>query len=219
MSRKISDDTRISKNFSVADWKALSKQLHKDLKQPISNSDLWKKAYRVFWERTHSRFLAPADLIIKQGRSEGEGFAVVAIQCILIEYLEAWYQGKIYVSTSPCNELKRHEYNSSEPLFVKFLTTQKPFCAQFNRRAQALSFYHKIRCGVIHEGRTKEDTKIRDKKGNLLIERSGSHLLVYRTRFQDALKQFLEDYEKELLKKRALKENFLRKMDNLCGIK
>jgi hypothetical protein len=46
-----------------------------------------------FYTRIKTRFLNPIDWILEKRHDKGEGFSVVALQRILIEFLEAFYQG------------------------------------------------------------------------------------------------------------------------------
>ena len=64
-----------------------------------------------------TRFLNPIDWILEKRHDCGEGFSVVALQCVLIEFLEAFYQGSLYTTSKKPREF---EYNSSKQLFSDF---------------------------------------------------------------------------------------------------
>lgn len=55
---------------------------------------------------------------------------------------------------------------------------------------------------------------------NTLIEKDkgSDNIILYRTPFQQALEKYLEDYETKLITSDELKENFKRKMDELCQL-
>ena len=80
------------------DWKALDFSIEKD----------WQTAIDIFEDRIRSRFL---DVVEVFQRMRFSGFAVIAIDCLLIETLQQFYEGK--------TETPR---GKSEEYFRKFLT-------------------------------------------------------------------------------------------------
>ena len=113
MPTKIEDKTKISGYTTVGDWKSLRLVLLQNIKE--FPEETWNKVYEIFEWRIRSRFLDPINSILEKDLKGGEGFTIVAIQCILIEFLEAFYQGKIY--TIKHKDLWAHEYVSSKQLF------------------------------------------------------------------------------------------------------
>lgn len=62
----------------------------------------WAEAFEVFLlKRLESRYLSPIKRLQKEGPGEGEGFTIVSIQCALIEFLAACYEGRIYRHKNP----------------------------------------------------------------------------------------------------------------------
>ena len=217
--RKISNKTLISSNgFKVEDWKLIRAKLLDDIEKKEISKALWKQAYLIFKERVTTRYLIPIDRIIAEGTSQGEGFSAAAIQCILIEFFESFYEGKIY---RPTNESVRpNEYKSSSKLFINFLRTHLPFKNYFTNRNLADGFYRNIRCGLLHEAATKELSLIKSKHRTKLIEKIDKYnMIYYRNNFQTALKEYLEHYKEELLSNKKLQINFIRKMDDLAGMR
>lgn len=218
MAKRIEDNVKISNTFTVEDWKKEREILIKDIHNQNHNLNIWDNAYGYFYERIKTRFFDPIHSILVNGNNLGEGFSVVALQCVLIEFLEAFYQGKIYTTK---NNLQPYEYKSSEGLFINFLTNHKPFSNYFTQEI-ATFFYNNIRCGLVHEARTKKSTKIRvSNNTDQLIELEDDNLnkmVIYRENFQKALIQYLENYKDELLQNRNLMINFIRKFDDICDI-
>ena len=58
-----------------------------------------------------------------------------------------------------------YEYSSSSDIFISFLTNRMPFKDEFNKD-QARDFYISVRCGLLHEARTKNGWTIWAKPGS-----------------------------------------------------
>jgi hypothetical protein len=230
----LSDDTKIAGKYTVDDWIKLRDQL---IKAPTPEK--WKDARAFFELRIETRFLEPIKAILSINKNEGEGHAAVALQCALIEFLEALYQGKLYREPKTKDELdknanrlgitlkqlKNHkhptEYTASCHLFSSFLTKQEPFKPVFTQDDRADIFYRHFRCGLLHEAATKGESLIRSKKSgdlNCIVEQNGDGLVIYRDAFQKALLDYIKNYGNELLQSEKLQKNFIRKMDEIAGI-
>jgi hypothetical protein len=228
-------DTRIAGHKTVADWLKLRLALIKDQ----SSTENWKEAYNFFRLRIDTRFIKPIDSILAINQRLGEGHSASALQCVLLEFLEALRQGKIYrppfspeaisrkatslgISTATLDShMQPHEYTSSASLFVSFLTTQKPFSDVFTKR-RANTFYRDIRCGLLHEAATKSGSKVRAAKDGdprCLMEPTSNGLIVYRTPFHKALLNWIEALRSRLQEDHVLQQNFLRKMDDIAQVR
>jgi hypothetical protein len=180
---------------------------------PGGNAAPWKKAFKTYFQaRLSYRYLKPITALQQDGTMAGEGFSIVAIQCSLIEFLESTLQGKTYVRGHVANPL--HEYAKSGAIFEAFLVTRPPFNREFGP-VLAHDFYESVRCGVLHEARTKNGWTISAKSKNGIIVEPKLKIL-YRDNFQAALLDFVEWYKRELPTRRDLQEAFLRKFDSLC---
>jgi len=73
---------KIAGNFRVNDWKELEISLSTD---DVQNTENWDKAFNIFEVRVKTRFLNPINEILRMypDSGKGEGFSVVALQCIL----------------------------------------------------------------------------------------------------------------------------------------
>ncbi len=218
------DDTRIAGERTIGEWKTTCASL-----KGANNEEAWRKAYADFFtERLQARYFSPIDILRSLGSHcgngqkpwQGEGFAIVALQCTLIEFLGATLKGQSYVHKSELknrkdHKKKEHVYSESGDMFVWFLRTAPPFKDLFGAKDDALDFYKSVRCALLHEARTKNNWKI-------LAESSSSPCIdvkkkiVYRNNLQDAFATFAKWYGDELIKNKDYQEAFIRKFDSLC---
>jgi Gamma-glutamyl cyclotransferase, AIG2-like len=208
--------TRTSGSKTADDWMCFRERLKED----FQNEDLWLEAYKVFFlERIESRFLAPVRLIKDNTDPEriGAGFAIVAILCILMEHLQAFYEGVIYTTGG---DQRLCEYRSSKDLFRQFLTTHEPFKSAFDKK-DAERFYDDVRCGLLHEAATKGDAKIRKQRVSLtstIFENNQEGFIVYRNSLLTSLETYLDTYKTNALHDELLRSNLFRKLDELNGV-
>ena len=145
----------------------------------------------------------------------GEGFSIVAIQCSLIEFLESTIQGKSYrYRRNGDPPLGQYEYSNSGGIFESFLVNRPPFDGEFTPQL-AHDFYVSVRCGVLHEARTKNGWTILAKRETGQVA-DANLKIVYRDNFQSGLLRFAKWYKGELPSRGDLQEAFLRKFDSLC---
>lgn len=169
-----------------------------------------------FQGRLSARYLDPIKVLQDNGTFQGEGFSIAAIQCSLIEFLESAVQGKSYrllVKGAP--PLGPFEYNRSGDMFESFLVKRAPFSAEFNA-ATAHDFYEGVRCGLLHEARTKNAWVIWAKHGSRIIDACGAQKILYRDDFQKALLDFIAGCRTSLTTDPVIQAAFIRKFDSLC---
>ncbi len=193
---------------TVGDWLSIKEKIISD----FDNKELWNDAFDFFFDRIHHRYIYPTETIQKSSKIIGEGFAISAILCSLIEALETFYQGKSYKRNPPRNE---HEYYKSSLIFKSLLTNREPFCKYFDADL-AKNFYENFRCPLLHEAATRKGWKIRIDTTRL-IEKEDSGYILNRVLFIDAVKEFIEIYRKELLSSREIKKAYIRKMNFICS--
>jgi len=199
---------------TCADWQLFSAKL-----VPGGDVTIWRDAAKeYFHERLFSRYLDPIKVLQDNGTYTGEGFSIAAIQCTLIEFLESTVQGISYRYQRGTTTLGPYEYSNSRNLFVSFLNGRKPFSNDFNNKHKQLAqdFYEGVRCGLLHEARTKGGWTIwADGPVNTVIQPTKK--IIYRNNFQIALLEFTDWYEKALVSDVALQSAFIRKFDSLCA--
>jgi hypothetical protein len=208
---KTTGQIHIAGSKTIDDWKAFRTTLAAG-KEPAQ----WQEAFNIFfYSRLSLRYLSPIQVLQDNGAFQGEGFSILAIQCSLIEFLESTLQGISYRYRRKNDPpLTKYEYSDSGDIFVQFLTERKPFSQSFDKQS-AMNFYINIRCGLLHEARTKGGWTVWAKSpNNSLI--SQREKIVYRDNFQEALLTFVDWYKNALPGDSALQQAFIRKFDSLC---
>lgn len=204
----------------------------------------WENVIKLFHERIKDFYFNPIDNILKPDSRKGEGFSILTLQCALIEMFAAFRQGKIHNYARPKRKEYRpkHEYFYSDQCFIEFLETEDIFENQFfikdpltglkiqHSIFKAKDFYSKVRCGLMHEARTKEEWIITAAEIDnvslakfLIYDEIHKTKKINRTVLQERLRSYFEDkYIKELRKNdtngKKLRRFLARKLDHLYDI-
>lgn len=188
---------KIAPGVDDVDWKSL------DLSTP-ANPD-WDRGILILEHRLRGRFAEVVAFLIAEDekRPPNErrfGFAILTIDCLLVETLEAFRQG--------LTDTRR----KSEQLCTSFLT-QRPVFKPFFPGDLATRFYKEFRCGIVHNAQVF-GTGLVWSVGPLL-KLDGNRITVNRTAFHEALMQELADYLGELRNptNTDLRNKFRTKMD------
>jgi hypothetical protein len=202
----LSSDNYIAGWKTRGDWQTLKGRM-------AQGAAGWDEAFTDFYrQRLESRYLHPIRVIQEHGAFEGEGFAIAALQCTLIEFLESTEQGINYVYRNADPAL--FQYSRSGKVFKSFLTKRQPFAAWFNEAA-ATSFYEGIRCGLLHEARTQNGWRIwgGDALQGQVVDVTNT--VVNRDNFQAALLEYIAGYGARLPNEPDLQAALIRKFDAL----
>jgi hypothetical protein len=225
------DKTELSSKKTIGHWKDIQPKL-------IAGADpgIWDDVLRdYYYDRLKTRYLDPIDAIKNLNLCKGEGFAIVAIQCSLIEFLESCYQGTNYNSDDAIhcpfpewlksflpgadskNTTRQYTYKNSRKIFISFLTKREPFKQRFDGPL-AKDFYKSVRCGVLHEARTKGTWLIHAKsESSLIVDRNGPDgPILYRDDFQEGISTFIKNYYVAVPQNIPLQQAFIRKFEHLC---
>lgn len=187
----------------------------------------WEVAFDAFFKaRLESRYFkpiekfAPTECDGSTNAFQGEGFAVVAILCSLIEFLETCRTGSLFAKgagkTYPALEASGYRYGTgaSTDIFTCFLTTNLGLEDKLAR-----DFYAKVRCAILHNAMTEDPWVIRvadtSTGGTGFIEQKAGITILYRDLFCAKLHAYVDSYRTELLASDALKQAFIRKFDSL----
>ena len=207
-------DTLSDKEYwYVDDWIKLEQDNFKD----------WETAIKIFNDRIHFRYLGPIeDLILKDERIFREfrhrryGFSIMALNCLLIETLAQFYDG-LKESPSRTNQIFYTDFLNQKSLVLK---------AIFTDRSAAYIFFKTIRCGILHQAETKENSIIRYSKLNDIdcpfeLLADNMSIIIYRKPFQKYLNEEFNTYKQTLQNKSdaTLVENFKLKMGYICRTK
>lgn len=185
----------IASGFTCDDWKSL------DLSN-LKNSD-WGKAISVFRSRITERYINPADILIDHSERRF-GFTILAIDCLLIETLQAFKDGN-----------EKTQRTKGKQVFVKFLTQSINLGKHFSNK-YAVEFYDSYRNGILHQAQIKKNHLVWS-VGAVVHEKNGA-MVINRTKFHQLLKKDFEDYIQLLsdANNTKLRCNFKLKMDTLC---
>lgn len=207
----------VPSDFSVGDWKKLRIKLY----QSEAN---WPVAFEVFENRINSRFLDPIETIKKNGKNEGEGFSIALISVVLLEFLAAFEQGKIYKTHK--EGISPNEYYSGIKLLKSFLRSSNVFRQHFDSNEKIQRFYENVRCGLVHEARTmKNDViisndSIKNTKNDLLYFSENGEGRLNRDLFLEKIKEHISNYKVRILEFNShLRNRFILKMDEISGLK
>jgi len=185
---------RISPRYTSTDWKRIT----------FEKDDDWRLAVDIFKDRIRERFLDPIDRIEK---CQYAGFAVLALDCLLIEMLQQFREGVI-----------RTPSGKSKLFFIRFLT-ETGFSNDFDRRRAEL-FYRQIRCGILHQAEVRGSSKVLVSDNAPMVSYSGDQkgLVVNRKFFHEQLLDEFKKYTKELLEpvNDNLRDKFRIKMIAIC---
>lgn len=203
------------------------------LKNSYKKDETWTKVIKMFEERVNNYYFKPVEMVEIIGERDGEGFTIVTVLCALIEMFAAFKEGQIFRLGKAENSLPNYEYGSSRKLFVNFLLTEKIFENHFfsglekNKPFDAGRFYSDVRCGLMHEARTKNNWLINAKKREysgletqfLTENPTTGDISIDRVILNQVLKRYFVSYIAELLedseKGEKLRRLFGRKLDNL----
>ncbi|MBK1810780.1 hypothetical protein JHL18_09035 [Clostridium sp. YIM B02505] len=172
-----------------------------------SNQEDWIKAIDIFEDRIRGRYLNIIDRIIGDGFLMIDGFAVMALNCLLIETLLQFKNG--WDETRKSNS---YEYS-------RFLMEEFPHIFTSNNLAR--KFYGDIRCGILHSAQTKNGSQLTINKGyvaefiytnmrtSISVDVVGVSMVIkdYFLRYVEKIKQSNNGYERHC---------FLEKMKFLC---
>lgn len=188
---------KIAPGVEDADWKRL------DLDRPDSSG--WDRGVAILEQRLRGRFAEVVDFLIAEDEKRPPqdrkfGFAVLAIDCLLVETLEAFRQGLTDTR------------GKSEALSTNFLS-QRPAFNQFFTKDLATRFYKEFRCGIAHNAQVFGTGRVWSVGPLLTVD--GNRITVNRTAFHKAVVKELDRYLNELRDstKTDLREKFRTKMD------
>ena len=213
--------------------KTLWTKLRVKLNQDFIYDAQWEEAIMIFESRLKKKFFTPIQLIIDAKLLQGEGFAILTVQCALIEMFAAFKKGQIFKHSSPNKE--NYEYNRSKQMFLSLIEHDELFKDHFwilesgkwkNGPYDAGNFYSDVRCGLMHEARTKNNWVINSapkgtnvKTATQFIAEVDGKYQIYRTVLHYRLLEYLKKYQEELRQTGytgiMMRKNFARKLDNL----
>jgi len=207
------------RNWEDTHWKALT----------FSSEHDWDTAIEIFEDRIQYRYLDAIQVLqdddnrhYRLHKQRRFGFAMMALDCLLIETLAQFYDG-----LKDSDEARRPPLKlNNTKFYIRFLKEKSFVLKSVFGDDEAAAFYNTIRCGILHQAETKEDSIIRfvddqnysDKPFTLLAD--GKSLRIHWVSFHELVKEEFEAYCAHL---RAddmpeLRGKFRRKMDFICRV-
>ncbi|MBN8835593.1 MAG: hypothetical protein BGO53_02255 [Sphingobacteriales bacterium 39-19] len=211
-------------------------------RQVVRNSyqitEHWSEIIKRFKNRIDDYYFTPLERIKDPNKLKGEGFSILTIQCALIEMFAAFKYGKIHKYNKNAND-PNYTYRSADDCFTSFLHSETIFENHFyelqngakvlDRPFSASEFYNKVRCGLMHEARTKGVWIINAKKNYkgdetvfISVNTTNNKISIDRTILNRKLKEYFNHYLDSLSQDSVdgnnLRRLFARKLDHLYDI-
>ena len=204
---------KIAGEKKIKDWKELEKKL-----KPNYNKH-WEEAFTFFEIRICTRYLKPIDAILNMKSYNGEGFAIVNLQCSMIETIESFISGIIHIHPHFLIKNKK-TFKDNSKIYIFFFNR---FSDKFNK-LNGKNFYSNVRNSLLHETQTKKNWFILA-KSNLPYNNENKKHIIYRNNFQDEILNILKEYKKSIINgdkfyginSCELRENFILKFNHICN--
>ncbi|MFW6272551.1 MAG: hypothetical protein ACOC2U_02075 [bacterium] len=234
VSAELVNEINVSGKLKIKHWENLK------VKLDVEKNDCWNKAFKFFEIRINTRYLEPIKRIQTTNRNHGEGFAMVNLQCSLIETIESFYNGWIYQHENEKDKngktVKYKGYYKRETegdrihlnnqcIFESFFIKRFPF---IEKGIDGESFYKNVRCTLLYETQTKNDwlIKAENKNPSCFYEEKENKKIIYRNDFQLALNNVIQYYKAAIVNGQEygeisvieLRKNFKAKFDHICKI-
>jgi hypothetical protein len=175
----------------------------RQIKDWLRESDEEKLA-DFFWYRYYGRYLKPFDYESKKYKKHYKnGFAIMTSCCLLIETFVSFTEPKF-----------KKTKNKSERCFGYFFMTNPKFndfakdglsieeylddSEELKKVGRPHDFYANVRCGILHNGETRNRWKIiRD--ANFLFDLNSNTKTINAFRFMNELKVVIDNFRKDLI--------------------
>lgn len=186
-------EINISPKYSRDDY------LHLNLTINSSEAD-WGKAIDIFKDRIVGRYFEQIDILSND--INANGFTIMALNCLLIEALFQFRDGK---DETPGKNSKA---------YPRFLVEEFPHI--FDTLSADL-FYRSIRCGILHSAQTKEGARLSD-DDSFVVKLDSNDLVVSVVRITNQIKNYFNTYVNKLRDPNqiTIRTNFVKKMRFIC---
>lgn len=193
----------IASGFTAKDWRELQLDHTKQAN--------WDVAIGVLKRRIVERYFEPVDILLelekdKRYQERRFGFSVVSIDCMLIETLQAFIDGR-----------KETKNRFGKQAFINYMSKGDILGKHFSKKL-ASRFYNEYRNGLLHQAETKNKALIWSKfevvtlfEDQMIINRTELHRLI-RQQFDSYLGSLSDSSQKKL------RQNFIKKMNFIAQI-
>ncbi|WP_316811347.1 hypothetical protein [Pedobacter heparinus] len=162
-------ETKLSSNVSINDYEALFKV---QSKQAIAD---------FIYQRLTERYITPMENVPGEFKN---GFSIMANCCLLIETYQCFRLGLKDTTLRGKGLEVFRDFFDNEPLFGAFI-------------GMGELFYTNVRCGILHQGETKNGWTISRKYVDPLFDKKT--LRINANLFLVALKKTLDNYRNQLI--------------------
>ncbi|CEI72916.1 hypothetical protein [Romboutsia hominis] len=168
-----------------------------------SNHEEWNIAIDIFDDRIRGRYLNVIESMIRNNNINRDGFAIMALNCLLIETLLQFKRG--------WNETR----GSNKQAYTNFLLEEFP--SHFSSPLLAEIFYTHIRCGILHSAQTKKGSKLTFNK-SYVVSFDENNLSVDVENITIMINTYYDNYLCKLRDENNIdiRKKFLKKMKFLC---
>jgi hypothetical protein len=210
-------DFEIAPNFRASQWKALA------IQKSTKWSDDWERAVSAFEKRINARFLNQIDALISnrdKATARFSGFAIVALDCLLIETLDQFYNGN-HTTRRKTTKIDDPDVAAFHAVFQR----SSKLGGFFDTVEKTKVFYQHVRCGLLHQAQTKKNSKI-NRRIKTVIEwldatKPEEGLVVQPRLFHNAVSDVFLNYLKYLREEQNgnPRGKFRKKMNRIAGMK
>ncbi len=193
----------IADNYKLSDYLGLTLTMQ-------SSKQEWEKAINIFIDRLQGRYFDAINILSNDMNKYA--FSIITIQCLLIDTLVKFRYGP---TKSKRGTLSYNFENKNQ--FTKFLKNEFP--QDFNNKT-APKFYEDIRCGIVHFGTTKKNSRLTCDSNCIITEIEDENISVDINILEKRLEQYFQQYIKEIKQSDnlQLRENFIIAMNYICSI-
>lgn len=190
--------TYISNQYTYEDYLNLNFKVD-------SPKDTWEKAIDIFVDRIVTRYFLAIDKLMERKdiySMRKYGFAIVTLQCSLIDTLAKFRYGK--------------EKQRNKERFEDFL--KEYFIFGFGAEELAEKVYKDIRCGIVHSGATDNQSGLSSEMIELVSVLPNGAISLDLIILQEKLKEYFDIYKEKLRDKEEymLRQNFVYTMNIVC---
>jgi len=198
------NETEIASDFTIGDYHRIRESL--EVTNPRTSE--WLQVQAAFKRRIEERFLSPIHELERFDKFEElpmrPGFAILALDCLLIDTIQSFREGRVLT-------LERGPSAS----FRDFL--RAPAFHQFTSSDRS-DFVGYVRNGLLHNGETRDDWKVRIDTSKLLTKDTVSKTrTINRRLFHAAVLLEYRKLARSIIDGPAeVRIRFLRRMDAIC---
>jgi cation transport regulator ChaC len=194
--------TELASQFTVGRYQ----ELHDLLAQ--NDPAAWNEVLGAVRRRVSERFLRPMRDLARFDKQEElpnrPGFAILALDCLLIDTIQAFREGRV----STCEVSPAHSFKT-------FL--HSPRFSDFRSRDRS-DFFHYVRNGILHNGETRKDWKVRIDTLRMLERTATSRTINRRLFHAGVIREWRDLYHNLQQSDAAARAGFLRRMDSMAGL-